>query len=323
MKNRKLKIGLALGSGSARGLAHIGVLKVLKKEGIPIDLIVGTSMGALVGGIYASGVSPEEIENIALGLDWKKLGGLIDFVIPVSGFINGLKIKELITTLIKKDKLENLEIPFLTISTDIKTGEEVIINQGSLVEAIRASISIPGIFSPVKYENRFLIDGGLSNPVPIDVAKKMGMDVVIAINVIAEPGVEKKEDKNIFSEKINDGFQFIQQNSLIKKIKDSKIKDILTKIFPNKNNVKFSNQSKDEKKELMPNIISVMAQTFKIAEEKIVKLSLKGQKDAIIIQPDVWNTNFFDFTNASQCILAGEEATILAMPEIKKRLKKA
>ncbi len=182
---RKRKVGLALGTGAARGLAHIGVLEVLEKEGIPIDMIAGTSAGAAIGAFYAQGKDASKIKGLALDLGWKRLASLVDMALPRTGFIKGRKIKDLLALFIGGDiKFSDLKIPFTCVAADIMTGEEVVISQGSVLEGIRASISIPVIFTVVKWKGRYLVDGSLVNPVPVSVLRDMGADFIIAVNVI-------------------------------------------------------------------------------------------------------------------------------------------
>jgi len=182
---RKRKIGLALGGGAARGLAHIGVLEALQKEGIPIDMIAGTSAGAAIGAIYAQGKDFDLIRKLTTDLDWKRLASLVDLALPKTGFIEGKKIIDLFRTIIGEDiKFSDLKIPLACIATDVSTGEEVVIKQGLVLEGIRASISIPAIFTVVKWKGRYLVDGGLVNPVPVSVVSSMGADFIIAVNVI-------------------------------------------------------------------------------------------------------------------------------------------
>jgi len=180
---RKKKVGLALGGGAARGLAHLGVLEVLEEEGIPIDIIAGTSAGAAIGALYAQGKSADQIKNLVNELNWKKLATLVDLALPRSGFISGRRIKNLIASIIGDVTFEDLKIPLACVATDIETGEEVVINHGSVLEGIRASISIPVAFTVARWGGRYLVDGGLVNPVPVSVLKGMGADFTIAVNV--------------------------------------------------------------------------------------------------------------------------------------------
>ncbi|MFC1945822.1 patatin-like phospholipase family protein [Chloroflexota bacterium] len=201
----KRKIGLALGSGAARGLAHIGVLDVLQKEGIPIDMVAGTSAGAMIGGLYALGKDIEEIKSLALELKGQKLVLLVDPSFPKSGFIKGRRIKRLLSLYFGGDiKIEEMRLPFACVATDVETGEEVVIDHGPVLEAIRASISIPGIFSVARWKGRHLVDGALVNPIPVDVLARMGADFIIAVNVIPEVSQEARrfdrEQKNAFAE---------------------------------------------------------------------------------------------------------------------------
>ena len=200
----KRKIGLALSSGAARGLAHIGVLEVLEKEGIPIDMIAGASMGALIGALYAQGRGVNEIKNLAMGLGSKRFALWADLALSKTGLIKGRKINQVLRSIIGDIKFRDLRIPFVCVATDIMTGEEVVINQGSVLEGVRASGSIPVILAAVKWGNRYLVDGGLVNPVPVSVLKEMGADFIIAVNVIPTvrdrvQQVEKIKEPNIFS----------------------------------------------------------------------------------------------------------------------------
>jgi len=184
---QKRKIGLALGSGAARGLAHIGVLEVLEKEGIPIDMIAGTSAGAVIGALYADGKDAGQIKGLVLDMSWKRLAPLVDLALPKTGFIGGRKVKEQLKLSIGDIGFADLKIPLACVATDIMTGEEVVIDQGSVLEGVRASISMPVIFTVVRWKGRYLVDGGLVNPVPVSVLKRMGADFIIAVNVIPGP----------------------------------------------------------------------------------------------------------------------------------------
>ncbi len=200
----KGKVGLALGSGAARGLAHIGVLEVLDREGIPVDMIAGTSAGAAIGALYAQGKDAGTIKSLALELNWRQLASLTDLALPRTGFIAGNRIKERLEVIIGGDlEFAALKIPFACVATDIMTGEEVVINRGSVLEGVRASISVPVILTAARRKGRYLVDGGLVNPVPVSVLKRMGADFTIAVNVIPDvrtrtTGGETREP-NIFT----------------------------------------------------------------------------------------------------------------------------
>ena len=182
------KVGLALGGGAARGMAHVGVLNVLEREGIPIDLIAGTSVGAIVGSLYARSRSANLVKQEFIKMSERRITRLIDPALPKTGFIKGEKFNDLLASFLGGNiKFSDLLIPFACTATDIDTGEAIVFDQGSVVEAIRASISLPGIFTVARRKGRYLVDGGLANPVPVNLARRIGADFVIACNVI--PGV--------------------------------------------------------------------------------------------------------------------------------------
>ncbi len=177
---REPKIGLALGSGGARGFAHLGVIKVLKEAGISIDMIAGSSMGALVGSFYAAGSDIERLYRLSKAFKRKYY---LDFTVPKMGFVAGKKVKELIRVFTYNKRIEELDIPLAIVATDIKKGEKVVFQSGPIADAVRASISIPGIFVPEKIGDRLLVDGGVIDRVPVSVVRSMGADLVIAVDV--------------------------------------------------------------------------------------------------------------------------------------------
>jgi NTE family protein len=182
-RSNRPKIGLALGSGGARGLAHIGVIKILEKNHIPIDYIAGSSIGAMVGGYYASGLDIGEIEKIASSTNWREMFSILFDPHLKQGLIEGRKVEAFINSHIDGGKFENCKIPFSVVATDLKTGAIVILDKGKLAPAIRASISIPLVFKPVEFGDKMLADGGLSAPIPTEIVRNMGADIVIAVNL--------------------------------------------------------------------------------------------------------------------------------------------
>ena len=178
------KVGLALGGGGAKGFAHIGVIKTLVDAGIPIDYIAGTSMGALVGGYYAATKNIRRLEALAEHFDAKKLVPSREVIRDKNGiFFRDATVEKVLEEEFHNIKIEDLQIPFVAVATDARNGEEVHISKGRLVDAIRASASLPVVFSTVESGGRLLIDGGLSNPVPADVVRELGAEYVIAIDV--------------------------------------------------------------------------------------------------------------------------------------------
>lgn len=180
-KSVRPKVGLALGSGGARGIAHLGVLQVFEENGIPVDIITGSSMGSVVGGIYACGTNVKLLCKMAPLLNEKEY---FDIVLPrKGGFLRGEKFKELIRILTKNYNFSQTKIPFACVAVDIENGELVELSEGNLAHAIRASISIPGVFEPHQWNNRLLMDGGVLSRVPALTARNMGADIVIGVDV--------------------------------------------------------------------------------------------------------------------------------------------
>lgn len=174
------KIGLALGSGGARGFAHLGVIKVLKEENIPISYVAGSSMGALIGSLFAAGTDLEQLYKIVTSFKRKYY---LDFTVPKMGLIKGNRIKDFIGIFTFWKNIEDLEIPLAVVATNIRTGEKVVFRKGLIADAVRASIAIPGIFTPEKIGDQLLVDGGVVDRVPVSVVKEMGADLVIAVDV--------------------------------------------------------------------------------------------------------------------------------------------
>ncbi len=200
-KNLRPKIILVLGGGGARGFAHIGVIKALKEAGIPIDMVVGTSMGALVGSFYCSGVEIEEIEKISEQIDWgdvSNLGAvsLLEMVFSEK-LLSTEKMEKFVADKIGDKYFFQLQTPFACVATDIKTGEKIIFKEGPVALATRASATIPGLFSPVPYRQRYLVDGGLVENIPVSVAKLFDPDIIITVAVSAD--ITKNSYNNVFS----------------------------------------------------------------------------------------------------------------------------
>lgn len=221
-KPPKKKIGLALGSGGAKGLAHIGVIKVLERNNIPIDCIAGTSAGALIGGAYAKTKDIDKIEDIIRESKYRDL--IRTFFDPTRspGLVKGQSILEFLEEKIGTADIKDLNIPFQAVATDIKTGNSVIFDKGDLLEAIRASISIPILLTPVSKKDKILIDGAFSDPIPANVVKKMGADIVIAVNLNNESIIRDNKKINSISmtQTIIDLFSY---NLSIEKVKEADI----------------------------------------------------------------------------------------------------
>ncbi|MCK8816940.1 patatin-like phospholipase family protein [Natroniella sulfidigena] len=173
-------IGLALGAGSARGLAHLGVLKAFEEEGLAIDYLGGTSIGSVVGGFFAAGLDLHMLERLAEQLTWDHL---TDLTVPRKGLVAGKKAKEFFELLTQKKTFSQLELPFITVAVDIEHGEEVVIDSGLVADGMRASMSIPGVYVPYQLDGKKLVDGAVLNRVPVTPVRDLGADIVIGVDV--------------------------------------------------------------------------------------------------------------------------------------------
>jgi NTE family protein len=195
----RMRVGLALSSGAAHGLAHIGVLRVLEQAGIPIDLMSGTSMGSLIGGAFAAGNSADDIYRLGKEFsevkqfkNWRKFW---DFQFPRSGVVRGAAAKRWINHWMRGNSFEDLEIPYFVVAAEVLTGRAVVFSSGPLADAVRASVSMPGVMQPVLYKDEFLVDGGQVDPVPCSTLQQAGADIIIASNVI--PQVEERAYRSV------------------------------------------------------------------------------------------------------------------------------
>ena len=177
------RIALVLGGGAARGFAHIGVLKILESNGIPIHMIVGTSAGSFVGSLYAYGLNAYQIQKLSLDI---QRSDIADFTIPDNGFIKGDLLEEYVNRMLRNTTMEKLRIPFYATATELPNGKETVFGTGNTGKAVRASCSIPGVFNPAMIGNKMYVDGGVVSPVPVDAAKRLGADVVIAVDISSD-----------------------------------------------------------------------------------------------------------------------------------------
>ena len=262
----RTKVGLALGGGGARGFAHIGVLEILQEEGIPLDMIAGTSAGGVVGAIYAQGKDATLIRNMFVGLDWKKLVALADLTLPKSGFIRGKKIRDFLELILGGDiRFSDLKIPLACVATDITTGEEVVIDQGSVLEALRASISIPGIFAVVKWKGRYLVDGGLVNPVPVSVLRRAGVDCTIAVNV--QPDIKE--------------IAYQADKERTKSLKEPNIFSVIVQSFQIAQSFRYRSAMEDADLVILPKVAHIGIGDFHRAEECIEQGKLAAQESVL------------------------------------------
>lgn len=303
---KKLRIGLALGAGAARGCAHFGVIRALREAGLEPDVIAGTSIGALVGGVMAAG-NLGRLEQAVLRMDLREIiYYFVEVSFPRSGLIDGRRVTEFIAQFVEDRRIEDLVQPFRAVATEVVTGEEVVLDRGPLIEAIRASISIPGIFTPVAKDGRVLVDGGLVNPVPVSVARAMGATYIIAVDVNhdrvggrkrAEAAPmpsrpERKEPESDWQKSFRAAWQ--TQWDLLDQTLKSRVRRWMR---PND----------------VPNIFDIIGNTVRIMEAQISTAMLRADAPDVVIQPDVGHISFMEFNRAEEAIDLGYRATIEAL----------
>ena len=305
-EGENFKVGVALSGGAAKGLAHIGVIKAFEEMGIRIDYIAGSSMGALIGAAYASGIPIDTLEKIAVDTDWKTTAKLFIPGFSTSGLIDGKRVKEFLYTFYGDKKIEDLPIPFAATAADISSGKLYVINKGSLLEAVRASISIPIVFTPVKHKDIFLVDGGLVDPVPIDVVREMGADFVIAVHVIhAGFSLEEKEYIEII-------------NSDREKKKLPTLENLSRQIaeYLNKAEDKVKDTKPDEKSE-PPKITQISQNTLRIAQYVIANLQIELYKPDLVIEPDTRSISQYEFYRGKDAIEIGYKEAMKVLSTLK------
>ncbi len=304
---RPKRIGLALGSGSARGWAHIGVIEALSEAGIQIDYVAGTSVGAVVGAVYASG-KISSFEDIVLRFDWKKIVSFLDIIFPRSGLIDGNRIADFVRTYVEEKNIEDIPLPFRAVSADLATGKEVVFQEGDIIEAVRASISIPGIFTPVRKDGMILVDGGLVNPVPVSVVREMGADYVIAVDLNHDTIGLKGSVKIPLQNQINGHSEKEGGLNLEKRINvlEALNKRIRSLDFPALNRIRHW-----ATRDPLPNIFDVLTTSSQIMEAQITATLLKTNPPDLLIQPKLGHLGFLDYHRAKEAIFEGYKETKL------------
>jgi NTE family protein len=294
---RPLKIGFVLGSGAARGWAHIGVLRALAEEGIKPDFIAGCSIGALVGAAFAAG-RLDQLEAWALALDWKRLFGLVDIHLR-GGLIKGERVAEFFRDQFVESKFSELSIPFAAVATDVTSGQEMWLREGKVSDAVRASIAVPGLFRPVLREDRYLVDGAVVNPVPVSLCRAMGAEIVIAVDLgsdivgrHARRGRDKPETRSARS-------------------------GILRKFFPRRSDVPAP---EGEEAGARPSLLEALMGSIDVMQVRISRSRLAGDPPDVLLTPRLGHLRSLDYHRARIAIAEGREAVVRMLPAIRNAL---
>lgn len=294
-----MKVGVALGSGSARGFAHIGILEYLQDRGIHIDVVAGTSIGAIVGAAYAGG-NLERLKTQALNinrLNWTA------FFNPSFSFDGWINTKHMQMFLIKsgiprKSNIEDMKIPFGTVTCDLKTGKELWITEGSVFDAVWPSMAMPGVFPPVlNKDNRWCIDGGIVNPVPVSLCRALGADVVIAVNLNSDLLTKNRMVRAEETKKTSELYRFMQK---AKKLIPSKLK---------------KEENKEDSPE-PPDFFETVASSINIAQDRITKTRLAGDPPEVTLQPKLSRIGLLETYRAEEAIAEGRRCCELAYSQI-------
>jgi NTE family protein len=305
---RRPVIGLALGGGAARGFAHIGIFRTLIAHGIVPDVVVGTSIGAVVGGAYAAG-HLDTLEQWARGLQPRNILGYLDIRLNGSGLIGGDKLAAQLEAAMGQTLIEDLPLKFATVATEVRTGHEIWLTHGRVVDAMRASYALPGIFSPVLVGNRWLVDGALVNPVPVSAARAFGAEIVIAANLSSDVFTHST---TVYSH----GPSAEVTVAPAPAPEPSPPKRGLSRLFSAERTVKrefFGSGGR-------PGISSVMVDAFNIMQDRITRARLAGDPPDLLISPRVGQIGLFDFHRAEDLIAHGARAAERAIESIQEAI---
>jgi NTE family protein len=285
------RIGLALGAGAARGWAHIGALHELKAMGLVPDVVVGSSIGALVGGCFAAG-RLDELEAFARSLNKRRVFGLLDFSFSGAGLIGGDRLRVRLEESIGATRIEDLPVRFAGVATELSTGHEVWLRRGSLIDAMRASYALPGVFEPVRIGRRWLIDGAVVNPVPVSVARALGAERVVALSIAVDgTGRGATWHDGVETDLVEDEAQPAAH----------RVSGLLRR--------RRSGAS-------APGFASVMVNAFNITQDRLMRSRLAGDPPDVLINLKVGQIGVFDFDRAEDLIALGREAVRRARDDI-------
>jgi NTE family protein len=303
---RRPVIGLALGGGAARGFAHIGIVRTLVAHGIVPDVVVGTSIGAVVGGSYAAG-QLDRLEQWARSLQPRNIFGYLDIRLNGSGLIGGDKLAAQLEAALGRTLIEDLPLKFASVATEVRTGHEIWLTHGHIVEAMRASYALPGIFAPVLVGDRWLVDGALVNPVPVSAARALGAEIVIAANLSSDVFTHST---TIFSHGPSSAPEPV----------------IEVAPAPKRGLGKFFSPERAVKREFFgsrtrPGISTVMVDAFNIMQDRITRARLAGDPPDLLISPRVGQIGWFDFHRADDLIAHGARAAERAIESIQEAIE--
>jgi NTE family protein len=290
----KLRIGLALGSGSARGWAHIGVLQVLREAGWQPDVVCGTSIGALVGAAYVA----EQLDRLQAwveSLRWQTVVRLLD-IRGSGGLIKGALITDFLRSQFHERRIEDLPRRFAAVATELATGREVWLQSGYVVEAVRASIAIPGVFAPTRHDGRLLLDGALVNPVPVSLCRALGADVVIAVDLNADLLGSHLRDRGRASDAPSDDMTTTEP---------SQVASVFARLQRGLLRFKSSPATQETP---IPSIVDVIAGSVNIMQVRITRSRLAGEPADVLIQPRLAHIAFMDFHRGPAAIEEGRRA---------------
>jgi NTE family protein len=301
---RRPVIGLALGGGAARGFAHIGIVKTLIAHGIVPNVVVGTSIGAVVGGAYAAG-HLDTLEEWARGLQPRSVFSYLDIRLNGSGLIGGSKLAAELEAAMGQTLIEDLPIKYATVATEVRTGHEIWLTHGPMVEAMRASYALPGIFSPVLVGDRWLVDGALVNPVPVSAARAFGAEIVIAANVTSDVFAH---GTTIYAHGPAAGTT-------------TPAPEVMDPAPPKRGLGRLFSAERTMKREFFgsatrPGISSIMVDAFNIMQDRITRARLAGDPPDMLISPRVSDVGWFDFHRADDLIAHGARAAERAIESI-------
>lgn len=306
LKNKK--IGLALGSGAAKGWAHLGVLQALEEIGLKADFIAGTSMGSVVGAVHASGRTAD-IRRVALDMDWRGVMSHLDVVFPRSGLIDGRKVARLIRRHLAAEKIEDFPTPFCAVATDLAAGQPVVLDSGDAIEAIRASISIPGIFTPVSHNGMVLVDGGVVDPVPVGVARRMGADYVIAVDVGGDlPDQRLPGQSRPGPVQAGDPEEDNQADDSLRGMLDRALTALK---LPTSANLKWPLERED-----LPTIFDVILGAVNIMQARITEARLAVDPPDLLIRPRLGHIRLIEFHRAQEAMAEGYVAAVRALAKV-------